>query len=190
LNILLWNPSHGRHKNCLWRPCLLTDRDNISHLYRGPVIDTSYQGSIHLANQFQRRFVKIGLFYKQKKNCLWRPCEGFQYSPLKPLCKMNWNLVGSISSWFVNKQSHHMNFWFGQFLKIFSETALSNEPKLSKKHLCEGNQVSAHLAKQFQRIFLEIAESETRIAYIYWTYLIKVIPKTCPTLNLISTFLL
>ena len=42
-------------KTCLWWPCLLTDRDNISHLYRGPVIDTSYQVSIHLAKRFQRR---------------------------------------------------------------------------------------------------------------------------------------
>ena len=67
-----------RKKKCLRRPCFLTDRDKMSNLYRELVIDTSYQVSIHLANQLQRTFVKIGLFYKQKKNCLWRPCEGFQ----------------------------------------------------------------------------------------------------------------
>jgi hypothetical protein len=37
------------------------DRDEISNLYRGPAIDASYQVSVHLAKQFQRRrFLKIG----------------------------------------------------------------------------------------------------------------------------------
>ena len=44
-----------RNKNGLWRPCLLTDRDEISNLYRGPSIDASYQVSVHLAKRFQRR---------------------------------------------------------------------------------------------------------------------------------------
>ena len=46
--------------NCLWRPCLLMDRNEISNLYRGPSIDASYQVSVHLAKRFQRRFLKIG----------------------------------------------------------------------------------------------------------------------------------
>jgi hypothetical protein len=50
-----------RNKNCLWRPCLLTDQDEMSNLYRGPAIDVSYQVSVHLAKRFQRRrFVYIG----------------------------------------------------------------------------------------------------------------------------------
>ena len=49
-----------RNKNCLWQPCLLTDRDEISSLYRGPSIDASYQVSVQLAKQFQgRRFLEI-----------------------------------------------------------------------------------------------------------------------------------
>jgi hypothetical protein len=44
-----------RNKNCLWRPCLLTDQDEISNLYRGPSIDDSYQVSVHLAKRFRRR---------------------------------------------------------------------------------------------------------------------------------------
>jgi hypothetical protein len=36
-----------RNKNYLWRPCLLTDRDKMSKLYRGPSIDASYQISVH-----------------------------------------------------------------------------------------------------------------------------------------------
>jgi hypothetical protein len=44
-----------RNKNCLWRPCLLTDRDKMSNPQRGPSIDASYQVSVHLAKRFQRR---------------------------------------------------------------------------------------------------------------------------------------
>jgi hypothetical protein len=47
-----------RNKNCLWRPCLLTDRDEMSNLYRGSAIDASYQVSVHLAKRFQRRRLK------------------------------------------------------------------------------------------------------------------------------------
>ena len=32
-----------RNKNRLWWPCLLTDQDGMSNLYRGPSIDASYQ---------------------------------------------------------------------------------------------------------------------------------------------------
>jgi abortive infection bacteriophage resistance protein len=62
-----------RNENCLWRPCLLTNLDDMSNLYRGPSIDESYQFSIHLAKRFQRR----RFFYNRpirNKNCLWRPC--------------------------------------------------------------------------------------------------------------------
>jgi hypothetical protein len=37
-----------RNKNCLWWPCLLMDRDEMSNLYRGPSIDASYQASDQL----------------------------------------------------------------------------------------------------------------------------------------------
>ena len=35
-----------RNKNCMWRPCLLTDRDEMSNLHRGHSIDASYQVSV------------------------------------------------------------------------------------------------------------------------------------------------
>ena len=61
-----------RNKNCLWRPYLLMDWDEMSNLYRGPPIDASYQVSVHLAKWFQRR-----RFFRNRairnKNCLWRP---------------------------------------------------------------------------------------------------------------------
>jgi hypothetical protein len=43
-----------RNKNCLWWPCLLMDRDEMSNHYRGPSIDASYQVSIHLTEGFQK----------------------------------------------------------------------------------------------------------------------------------------
>ena len=59
-----------RNKNGLWRP-LLMDRDEISNLYRGPPIDASYQVSVHLVKQFQRRrFLKIG------QSEIWTACGG------------------------------------------------------------------------------------------------------------------
>ena len=47
-----------RNKNCLWRPCFLMDRDEMSIFYRGPSIDAPYQVSVHLAEGFQRRRLK------------------------------------------------------------------------------------------------------------------------------------
>jgi hypothetical protein len=82
-----------RNKNCLWRPCLLSDRDEMSNLYRGHAIDASYKVSVHLAKQFQRRRLKkigpqailVSDWLISKKS-----------SPLNPLGQMNQNLVGSI----------------------------------------------------------------------------------------------
>ena len=49
-----------RNKNYLWWPCLLTDRDGMNNLYRGPSIDASYQVSVHLAKRYQwGRFLEI-----------------------------------------------------------------------------------------------------------------------------------
>jgi hypothetical protein len=45
-------------------PCLLTDQDEMSNLYRRPSIDASYQVSVHLAKGFQRR-IKCEKFKKK-----------------------------------------------------------------------------------------------------------------------------
>jgi hypothetical protein len=56
-----------RNKNGLSRPCLLTDRDEMSNLYRGPSIHASYQVSVHLVKRFQRRrFLKKSTNQKQE----------------------------------------------------------------------------------------------------------------------------
>ena len=69
-----------RKNNCLWWPCLLTDRNEMSNLYRGPYIDASYQVLVHasyqvlvhLAKLFQRRLLRNRPI--RNKNCLWWPC--------------------------------------------------------------------------------------------------------------------
>ena len=60
-----------RNKNCLWQPCLLTDRDEFSNRYRGPSIDASYQVSVQMAKQFQGRFLEID---QSETRIPCRPC--------------------------------------------------------------------------------------------------------------------
>jgi hypothetical protein len=47
-----------RNKNFRWRPHLLTERDEMSNLYRGPSIDASYQVSVHLADNGRQVMAK------------------------------------------------------------------------------------------------------------------------------------
>jgi hypothetical protein len=60
------NPSI-RNKNCLWRPCLLTNRDEMSILYRGPSIHAFYQISVHLGKRFQRRRFFLEINHSEKR---------------------------------------------------------------------------------------------------------------------------
>ena len=62
-----------RNKNCLWQPCLLTDRAKMSNLYRGPSIDASYQVVVHLAKWFSEEKIFKNQSIRNK-NCLWWPC--------------------------------------------------------------------------------------------------------------------
>ena len=70
-----------RNKNCLWRPCLLMNRDKMSILYKGPSIDVSSQVSVHLAEEFQRRRLKCEKLADDRRRmpsdgkssrCLWQ----------------------------------------------------------------------------------------------------------------------
>jgi hypothetical protein len=45
-----------RNRNIIWQPRLLTDRNEMSCLYRGPSIDAPCQVSVHLGKWFQRRW--------------------------------------------------------------------------------------------------------------------------------------
>ena len=59
-----------RNKNCVWRPRLLMDRNEMSNSYRGPSIDASYQVSVHLAQRFQRRSFFLKFRYLYRDNCI------------------------------------------------------------------------------------------------------------------------
>ena len=62
-----------RNKNCLWRPCLLMDRDKLSNFYRGPSIYASYQVSVHMVEGFQRRRLKCEKLTDDRR---WTPSDG------------------------------------------------------------------------------------------------------------------
>ena len=47
-----------RNKNRLWRPCLLTNQNEMRNFNIEPSINASYQVSVHLAKQIQRRRIK------------------------------------------------------------------------------------------------------------------------------------
>ena len=146
-----------RNKNCLWQPCLLMDRDEMSNLYRGPTIDASYQVSVHLAKRFQRRRLKKNQPIRNK-NCLWRPCL------LTDRNKMS-NLYRGPSI----DASYQVSVHFGQAV---SEKILKNQPIRNKNYMWRpcllmdqdkmsnfyrgpsidaSYQVSVHLAKGFHR---------------------------------------
>ena len=55
-----------RNKNCMWRPCLLIDRDKMGNLYREPSIDASYQVSVHLAKRFRGQHFQKSINQKQE----------------------------------------------------------------------------------------------------------------------------
>jgi hypothetical protein len=164
-----------RNKNCLWRPCLLTDQNGMSnsHSYRELSIDASYQVSVHLAKRFQRR-----RFFRNQpirnKNCLWWPCLLMDRDEMSNR----------------KQRTFHRCFLpsFGLFGQTVSEKKnLKNQPIRNKNRLWQpclltdrdgmsnlyrgpsidaSYQVSDHLAKRFQRRRrLKISQSETRVTF-------------------------
>ena len=93
-----------RNKNCLWRPCLLTDRDEMRKLYKGPYIDAPCKILIHLAKRFQMR---RSFPYQpiRNKNCLWRPCLLTDRDEMRKLYKGPY-IDASYQVWF------HLAQWF------------------------------------------------------------------------------
>jgi hypothetical protein len=88
-----------RNKNCLWWPCLLTDRDKMSNRYRGPSIDAAYQVSVHLAEGFQRRKLKCEKLTDNRRrmpsdgkssHCIWQgELKKFVYSLFQNIANLN-----------------------------------------------------------------------------------------------------
>jgi hypothetical protein len=109
-----------RNKKCLWWPCLLTDRNEMSNLHRGPSIDASYQVLVHLAKQFRRRRFFLNRPIRNK-NCLWWPCLSTDQDEIS-------NLHRGLSIDASYQVSVHLAKWFRRrrFLKIGqSETRIA-----------------------------------------------------------------
>ena len=162
-----------RNKNCQWQqPCLLTDRDEISNLYRGPSIDASYQDSVQLAKQFQRR-----RFFRNQpirnKNGLWWPClltDRDEMSNLYrgPSIDASYQILIHLAWWFQRRRffrnqpiRNKNDLWWPCLLTDRDEMSnLYRGPSIDSSY-----QVSVHLAKRFQRRrFLKIGQLERSIA--------------------------
>jgi hypothetical protein len=114
-----------KNKNCLWQPCLLTDRDEMSNLYRGPSIDASYQVSVHLAEGFQWRRLKCEKLtddrprtssYGKSSHCLWQ-------GELKTESKDKSKIVFTMTSLNLNREDMYETTW--TLLKTDGELELS-----------------------------------------------------------------
>jgi hypothetical protein len=161
-----------RNKNCLWRPCLHTDQDEMSNLYRWPSIDASYQVSVHLAKQFQRRRYS-GNRPIRNKNCLWRPCLLTDRDEMCNLYRGPSIDASYRVSVHLAKRFQRRRFFLNRPIRenncLWRPCLLTDRDKMSnlyKGSLIDASyQVSFHVAKQLQRRrFLEIDQSETRIA--------------------------
>ena len=54
--LFLFKPIRNKNGTYMQRPCLLTERNKMSNLYKGPHLDASCQILVHLAKWFERRF--------------------------------------------------------------------------------------------------------------------------------------
>ena len=159
-----------RNKNCLWWPCLSTDRDEISDPYRVPPIDASCHVSVQLAMRFQRRFLRNQPIRNKNCLCLWWPCllmDRFCNLQKGPSIDASYQALVHLAKrfqrrYFRNRPIRNKNcLWRPCLLTNRNEMRnLYRGPSIDASY-----QDSVHLAKRFQtRSFLEINRSETRIA--------------------------
>jgi hypothetical protein len=149
------------NKNCLWWPCLLTDRDKMSNVYRGSSIDASYQVSIHLAKWFQSNESKLGrehLWQVIYIDCSFRPdpltnMDAFSSESAWPNeSKIGrehpWKVLLSFKRFFRNQPIRNKNcLWWPCLLT--DRDKMSNVYRGSS--IDASYQVLIHLAKWFQR---------------------------------------
>jgi hypothetical protein len=85
-----------RKMNCLWRPCLLTDWEQMSKLYRELSIDAEYKHIYQvLCSDCSFSFDPLKNMAATGNSCFWL-VNFYKSSPLNLSAPMNWNLVGSI----------------------------------------------------------------------------------------------
>ena len=149
-----------RKKNYLWWPCLLTDRDKMSNLYRGPSpsIDASYQVLVYLAKRFQRR-----RFFRNRpirnKNCLWWPCLLMDRDKMSILYRGSSIDASYQVSVHLAKRFQRRRFFRNQPIRnrncLWQPCLLTDRDKmcnLNRVYSIDASyQVSVHLTKRFQR---------------------------------------
>ena len=127
----------------------LTDQDEMSNLYRGPSIDASYQVSVHLAKQFQRRFFRNRPI--KNKNCLWWPClltdrDKISKSYRGPFIDASYQVLFHLA-----RRLQRIFFRNNQKQELPVADTFVNESGRYEQLLQRTFQVSVHLAKRFQR---------------------------------------
>jgi hypothetical protein len=135
-----------RNKNCLWRPCLLTDRHEMSIIHRGPSIDASWKVLYKDCLLISCRSVKKHGHHRQ---FLFLICWFLKYLLLwNRLAKMNRNLVEGIyevcfklADWFQKRRLLN-NFPIGSYVKTMSADGITEHnfgswpPKDHRWHVC------------------------------------------------------
>ena len=139
---------------------MLTNRDEISNIYREPSIDASYQVSNHLAKRFQRRrfFTNQSI---RNKNCLWQPCLLLNLDKMSnlyrdPSIDDSYQVLVHLTKQFQRKRfleidqaetridcDSHVCYWIGTKWPIIYRAS----------SIDASYYISVHLAKQLQRRF-------------------------------------
>ena len=114
-----------RNKNCLWQPCLLTDRDKMNNLYRGHFIDASYPVSFLFGQVVAEKIFRNWPI--RNKNCLLR------LGLLTDLDKMS-NLYRGLSIDASYQVSVHLAKWFQR--RFFLEINQSETRIVCGGHVC------------------------------------------------------
>jgi hypothetical protein len=129
----------------------------MSNLYRGPSIDASYQVSVYLAKQFQKR-----IFFRNRpirhKNSLWQPCL---LTDQDEMCNLYWG--PSIDASYqvsvhlaqrLQRRRFFRNWPFRNKNCLWWPFLLTNRDKMDTLYrgssIHTSYQVSVHLAKWFQ----------------------------------------
>ncbi len=136
----------------------VNDRDKMSNPYREPSIDASYQVSVHLAKQFQRR-----RFFRNRpirnKNCLWQPyllmdrdemSNLYRGPPIDASYQVSVHLAKRFQRrrFFRNHPIRNKNCLWWPYLLTDRDEMSNHNRGLS---IDASYQVSVHLAKRFQR---------------------------------------
>ena len=176
-----------RNKNCLWRPCLLTDQNGMSNSHRGSSIDASYQVSVYLDKLCQsRRFLEID--QSEEKNC----CGGHVCQQIGT----KWPIfIRGLSIDAFHQVSDHLAMRFqrrfleiDQFLPNFSSYGWGVSEEKIEMWKVNGRQMTD--AKWWQKLTLPLARW-AKNGCSSWTcfYSNKVIQITCGILCMYHTYM-